>query len=212
MPPGHQRPKGPLQGDCHNNGDDQLTDAVGRNHHTHCRFDRRPYLAVNGPHSAAPGHQTHYQDGIGQRAGRRRNARRPGAVHPPRQAAEHTGRHQPDQNTGQDGNFRPQKEGGGKIWRQKGRKQAGYPHNQAQNAAKERALQHQDVVRDAPNVLGVTTLGDSGVTIRTVCKVTSLAHWEAERQLRVLLKERLEREGMSIPYPHVVVTDKKKEQ
>ena len=74
------------------------------------------------------------------------------------------------------------------------------------------ALQHQDVVRDAPNVLGVTTLGDSGVTIRTVCKVTSLAHWEAERQLRVLLKERLEREGMSIPYPHVVVTDKKKEQ
>lgn len=73
------------------------------------------------------------------------------------------------------------------------------------------ALQHQDVVRDAPKVLGVTTLGDSGVTIRTVCKVTGLAHWEAERQLRALLKERLEREGMSIPYPHVVVADDKKE-
>ena len=65
MPPGHQRPQGPLQGHRHDNGDDELTDAVGRNHHTHCGFDRRPYLAVDSAHGAAPGHQPHHQDGIG---------------------------------------------------------------------------------------------------------------------------------------------------
>jgi small-conductance mechanosensitive channel len=52
---------------------------------------------------------------------------------------------------------------------------------------------------------------DGGMTMRTVCKVVGLKHWEAEREMRVAFKQRLEQEGIVISYPHLVVVSDDKE-
>lgn len=56
-----------------------------------------------------------------------------------------------------------------------------------------------------PNVLGVEELGDSSVVIRisTDCEIGE--NWQLERELRRIIKKRLEKEGIEIPFPQRVI-------
>lgn len=61
------------------------------------------------------------------------------------------------------------------------------------------AAEHKNVIKEAPHVLGVTLQNDDSVTIRVTCKVLPSAHWECEREIRNLLKIRLEEAGLLPP-------------
>jgi small conductance mechanosensitive channel len=61
-------------------------------------------------------------------------------------------------------------------------------------------------VREPFEVLGVTALGDSGVTLRMMAKVEPLEQWAVERALRKRVKEVFEAAGIEIPFPQRSVT------
>lgn len=67
--------------------------------------------------------------------------------------------------------------------------------------------ENQDIVEE-PNVLGVVSLSESGVTIRMMTTVRPTTQWGIERELRKRIKEVFEKEGIEIPYPHMVVIQK----
>lgn len=67
------------------------------------------------------------------------------------------------------------------------------------------------VILEGPRVLGVTKLGDSGITISVWAKTKPLEQWAVERELRLRLKEALDEEGIEIPYPRMVVIRRKEE-
>jgi len=52
-----------------------------------------------------------------------------------------------------------------------------------------------------PEVLGIQSLGDSSVVIRTVLKTLPGRQWASGREFRRRLKNRLDREGIEIPFP-----------
>jgi moderate conductance mechanosensitive channel len=55
---------------------------------------------------------------------------------------------------------------------------------------------------DGPlEVPGIESLGDSAVVIRTLIKTQPGSQWTVAREFRRRLKKRLDREGISIPYP-----------
>jgi moderate conductance mechanosensitive channel len=55
---------------------------------------------------------------------------------------------------------------------------------------------------DGPlEVPGIESLSDSAVVIRTLIKTQPGSQWATAREFRRRLKKRLDREGMSIPYP-----------
>lgn len=54
-------------------------------------------------------------------------------------------------------------------------------------------------------VLGVDSLGDSGVVIRSAVRTAPGAQWEVAREFRRRLKNRFDREGIEIPYPQRTV-------
>ena len=63
---------------------------------------------------------------------------------------------------------------------------------------------------DGPvEVLGIESLGDSAVVIRSLIKTQPGSQWNAAREFRRRMKNRLDREGIEIPYPqrrvHVTV-------
>ncbi|NFN81915.1 mechanosensitive ion channel family protein [Clostridium botulinum] len=61
--------------------------------------------------------------------------------------------------------------------------------------------QNNEDIREPMEVLGVNALNASSVTIRVVGKSKPLKQWEMERELRKLIKLRLDKEGIEIPYP-----------
>lgn len=52
-----------------------------------------------------------------------------------------------------------------------------------------------------PEVSGVEKLDDSGVIIRTLVRTVPGSQWEAAREFRRRIKNRLDREGIEIPFP-----------
>lgn len=62
-------------------------------------------------------------------------------------------------------------------------------------------------IREGPNVLGVSRLGESDVGILLLAKVTPGEQWAVERELRKRAKEALEAAGIEIPYPRRVIID-----
>lgn len=54
-------------------------------------------------------------------------------------------------------------------------------------------------------VLGVDDFGESQVTIRTVITTLPLKQWDVARELRRRIKNRFDREGIEIPFPHVTL-------
>lgn len=57
----------------------------------------------------------------------------------------------------------------------------------------------------APEVLGVESLADNAVVIRTLLRTLPGEQWAAAREFRRRLKARLDREGIDIPYPQRTV-------
>jgi moderate conductance mechanosensitive channel len=56
---------------------------------------------------------------------------------------------------------------------------------------------------DEPVVPGVESLADSAVVIRIMAKTLPLKQWDVARELRRRIKQRFDREGIEIPFPHV---------
>lgn len=67
--------------------------------------------------------------------------------------------------------------------------------------------QNPDIV-EGPTVLGVTQLGDSGVSIRIVAKTKPMSQWGVERDLRKSIKDNFEKQDINIPYPTRVIISK----
>ncbi len=57
------------------------------------------------------------------------------------------------------------------------------------------------IVIEDPEVLGVEQLATSGVILRAVLKVAAPERWRVKRELLRRLKNRLDAEGIEIPYP-----------
>ncbi|GAA6734881.1 mechanosensitive ion channel family protein [Thermus oshimai] len=61
----------------------------------------------------------------------------------------------------------------------------------------------QDAFTEPPEVLGVQNLADSGVVIRVLFSTKPAQQWAVAREFRRRIKNRLDREGIEIPYPHL---------
>jgi len=68
---------------------------------------------------------------------------------------------------------------------------------------------HRDVFIEQPTVTGVTEYNASSVDITLVGKVIPMNQWETERAWRLLIKEGLEKEGISIPYQTITIEHNK---
>lgn len=60
-------------------------------------------------------------------------------------------------------------------------------------------------VLDGPNILGVTELGDFGISITIVAKTKPMDQWSVEREIRKKVKEAFDKENIEIPYPKRVI-------
>jgi len=74
-----------------------------------------------------------------------------------------------------------------------------------ENIGNDWAQKNADIILEPPAVQGVLSLGASGITIRLVIKVKPLAHWGAERELRRLIKNHFDSQGVEIPFNRQVV-------
>lgn len=61
--------------------------------------------------------------------------------------------------------------------------------------------ENKSIISEPIDVLGVTALAASGVTIRVIGKAKPLKQWEMERELRKAIKGALDKRGIEIPYP-----------
>jgi len=64
-------------------------------------------------------------------------------------------------------------------------------------------------VIDEPQILGVDELGDWSVTIRAVLKALAASRWTVKRELQRRIKNRLDAEGIEIPFPYITVVQAK---
>ncbi|MCO4773908.1 MAG: mechanosensitive ion channel [Deltaproteobacteria bacterium] len=62
-----------------------------------------------------------------------------------------------------------------------------------------------EMLDEVPAWVGVTSLGDSAVVVRTAAKVTAGSQWAVERELNQRLKVAFDAEGIEIPFPQQVV-------
>ncbi|MBQ6555797.1 MAG: mechanosensitive ion channel family protein [Firmicutes bacterium] len=69
--------------------------------------------------------------------------------------------------------------------------------------------EHIDGLISKPVVLGVEELGESSIKIRISADCNIGRNWDVERQIRRLVKNRFDKEGVEIPFPQVVVSEKK---
>jgi moderate conductance mechanosensitive channel len=60
-------------------------------------------------------------------------------------------------------------------------------------------------ILEAPKVLRVNELGDSGVELKILGTVRPITQWEVTGELRKRVKQRFDREGIEIPFPHRVL-------
>lgn len=78
-----------------------------------------------------------------------------------------------------------------------------------QEIAQQVAQDWADTVTKDPEVMGVTQLGQSGISFRILMQTLPMQHWKVERELRKKIKNKFEEEGIEIPYPHQVILQKK---
>ncbi|MEO0092277.1 MAG: mechanosensitive ion channel family protein [candidate division WOR-3 bacterium] len=69
----------------------------------------------------------------------------------------------------------------------------------AEKVAKDWAKQRHEIVLEGPEVQGILGFSPSGMTIRIVVKVKPQTQWDAERELRRLLKLAFDEQGIKIP-------------
>jgi small-conductance mechanosensitive channel len=65
--------------------------------------------------------------------------------------------------------------------------------------------QWQALIEGEPDVMGVNELGDSAVIIRTRFQTAAGQQWAVAREFRRRIKNRLDREGIEIPFPQRTV-------
>ncbi|WP_460281937.1 mechanosensitive ion channel family protein [Clostridium sp. CTA-5] len=65
----------------------------------------------------------------------------------------------------------------------------------------EKFEEENEDIREPIQVLGVNALNASSVTIRVIGKAKPLKQWGMERELRKLIKIKLDEDGIEIPYP-----------
>jgi len=65
--------------------------------------------------------------------------------------------------------------------------------------------QHKEIFVEPPEVLGVTNFNDSSLDILIQGKCKTLKHFEAERQLKQLIKEEFDKKKIEIPYQKIVI-------
>lgn len=73
-----------------------------------------------------------------------------------------------------------------------------------EKVSKEINTSNQSII-DGPTVLGVDSLGASGVSIRIVAMTEAMEQWGVEREIRRKVKEAFDRENIEIPYQKIVV-------
>lgn len=64
-------------------------------------------------------------------------------------------------------------------------------------------------MRKTPELLGVQQLGSSDVVMRIIAEVEPMAHWKIARELRKVIKLRLDERGIEIPFPRLVMYSRK---
>jgi len=69
----------------------------------------------------------------------------------------------------------------------------------------EKAGREIDVILDTPLVQGIVELADSAVNIRIIAPTKDGEQWAVERELRRRFKYALDRAGIEIPYPRLVL-------
>lgn len=70
---------------------------------------------------------------------------------------------------------------------------------------------NNDII-DKPKVIGITSLNQSGITIRTVGSAKPMTQWNIERELRKLLKKAFDENNIEIPYPKTHIIKEVKEK
>lgn len=68
--------------------------------------------------------------------------------------------------------------------------------------------QYSTDILEAPQVLRVNELGESGVTIKVLGMTRRMRHWDVTGELRRRIKKAFDQEGIEIPFPHRVVITK----
>ena len=79
------------------------------------------------------------------------------------------------------------------------------------NNEMDNAASNIDGLRGRPSVLGIVSLGESGVTVRVAAECQINQNFRVERELRLLIKKRLDSENISIPFPQLTVHTAKRE-
>jgi len=75
--------------------------------------------------------------------------------------------------------------------------------NEALKMAEE--AEWKGIITEPPSILGVDSLGDSSVNIRCWIKTQPLFRWAVSREFRRRMKNRLDAEGIEIPFPYRTV-------
>jgi len=61
---------------------------------------------------------------------------------------------------------------------------------------------HEDrAILEEPEVVGLTSLGPGGITLRLLAKTKPLEQWRSGRLLRERIKQELDQEGIDLPPP-----------
>jgi small-conductance mechanosensitive channel len=76
-----------------------------------------------------------------------------------------------------------------------------------EEVASQYAKDNPDIVEE-PKVLGITNFGNPDITIRLIARTLPMKHWGVERELRKLMKEAFDNNGIEIPYPRRVIIQK----
>lgn len=64
---------------------------------------------------------------------------------------------------------------------------------------------HQDICYDKPFTAAITSFGDSSVGMAVYQKAKLRNHYQIERDLRMEIKKKFDKEGISIPYSQIVI-------
>ena len=76
-----------------------------------------------------------------------------------------------------------------------------------EKVSREYAAENPDIVEE-PQVLGITTMDNVGVTLRLIARTLPMKHWGVERALRKVIKKAFDENNIEISYPRLVVLDK----
>ncbi|MBO4919126.1 MAG: mechanosensitive ion channel family protein [Erysipelotrichaceae bacterium] len=74
-----------------------------------------------------------------------------------------------------------------------------------QDVADQYYEKHQDICYDKPIAAAITSFDDSSVGMAIYQKAKQRNHYRIERELRMEIKKRFDKEGISIPYSQIVI-------